>query len=217
MVFSVATMSANVNVATSITALKPVSEAFLGTAAAATAAMALRGGDATVAADAVLDLNRVRIRLEGLSSYGVISSLLMNATLGIFGMTREKIIKKEDSTVDRTVKTIFLSLVSLSIITGFYTTIVFTLLVLYSKTALGMANDDAFLKFFSQTAHARQTGFQSFIVSLVSFTASFCLSLIINYEGPIRWYASSLSALLAILSMVSWSKLISFGGEIVFS
>ena len=192
MLISVTAVKASMHVATQIATFKPVSEAVLGMSS--TVAMALRGGDtAAAAAETVFNLNRARIRLEGLSSYGLITSLLMNATLALFGMTRKKVITKEDNNVDRTAKTIFLFLVSVSIIAGFYTTIVFTLLVLYSKTALGMAKDTAFLEFFSQTANVRQTGFFSFIVSLVSFTVSFCLSIFINYEGPIRWYATSLA------------------------
>eukprot|EP00521_Asterionellopsis_glacialis_P018520 CAMPEP_0195293864 /NCGR_PEP_ID=MMETSP0707-20130614/13559_1 /TAXON_ID=33640 /ORGANISM="Asterionellopsis glacialis, Strain CCMP134" /LENGTH=216 /DNA_ID=CAMNT_0040354675 /DNA_START=87 /DNA_END=734 /DNA_ORIENTATION=- len=183
----------------------------LGTCTAASTSLLLgcRGGASAASQSTGFDLTRTGIRLEGLSSYGVISALLMNASLRVFSMTPRQITKgtsqnKNQHKVERYAEIMFLSFVALSILTGFYTTVVFTLLGLYSKTALGMGKDDAFVKFFIQTEAIRSLAFQSFIISLTSFTASFCLSLFLQYEGKLRWCASGSSAVLVAYGFLHW-------------
>lgn len=104
------------------------------TTAAAVAVSSLRGG---AGGEALLDINRVKIRLEGLSSYGVMTALLMNAGMRLYSSTPKNVEFGKSNRADNIAKLIFCASMVLSILTGAHTTIVFSMLGLYSKTALG--------------------------------------------------------------------------------
>jgi hypothetical protein len=158
----------------------------------------LRGGQATT-----VDLARTSIRLESLNSYAIIAALLLNATLKLYTMTP----KQTDSShhkLENIARLIFVLSAGLSMICGAYTTVVFSLLGLYSKTALGLGRDQVFLQFFAATAQVRQQGFNSFLTALLSFEVCFVASLLLNYDAKIRWWLLSLSSIVAILSWSHW-------------
>ena len=163
----------------------------------------LRGGGT-----AALDLTRIRLRLEGLHQYGLVAALLMNAALRIFSSTPKKIAPNEPR-VDRLAKIVFTVSVSLCVVLGSYTSIVFALLGLYCKRALGMGNDAAFLNFFEATTGIRETGFDSFLGMLLCFKLSFLLSLFLTYEGnpKLRWWISSLVLLVDLFAWWNWSRI----------
>jgi hypothetical protein len=91
------------------------------------------------------------IRLEGLSSYVVISALLMNAALHVFSATSKKLDSSSSSKIsfgggnaNNTANVNFVVSVIAFVVAGSYATVVFSLLGLYSsKTALGMGLDAA--------------------------------------------------------------------------
>ena len=138
----------------------------------------------------------------------------MNAALRLFSSTPKKL---NDDRVDNYAKVLFVAAVGSSIVAGAYTTVVFSLLGLYSKSALGLGKDLAFVQFFDATAGIRKTAFDCFIISLLSFKASFVLSLFLNYEGKVRWWSSGIAAFLAVLSIYSWSRIMVVAGNLLFS
>lgn len=175
----------------------------------------LRGGSTTTGtASTSLDLNRVRIRLEGLSSYGVVTALMMNASLRLFASTPKKL--KDGDKVDNVAKILFAILISISIMSGAYTTVVFSMLSLYSKSALGLGKDDAYVDFMAETAQIRTSAFDSFLVCLVTVTASVVLSLFLNYDEELRWYASGVALAAALFSWWQWSNILSIAGRLLF-
>ena len=56
---------------------------------------------------------------------------------------------------------------------GVFTAILFQLLTIYGKTALGMGNDGGYIAFKSASRMFRIWGFRSFLVEMTAFVVSF--------------------------------------------
>jgi len=134
----------------------------------------MRGGDLQMRIDA-FDLGRERIRLEAMSSYGVMTALIMGAALRLYSHVSPP--KNSDTKrFDTSSYIIFLISCSICVLSGAYTTLTFSLLSIYSKTALGMANDTAYLQFLEKTSIYRKIGFETFSrESLVLFSILPCV------------------------------------------
>lgn len=179
---------------------------------------AVAGGDAAAAVPVILQMDRVRIRLDGLSCYGVICSLLMNAALRLYSATPKKLDNPHPSfTRTDIIKIIFMVSTVISISAGSYTTVVFTLLGLYAKTAIGLGRDAPFLEFFELTAGYRKLAFDAFVVSLVAFQMSFVTSLYLNYDKKLRWWSSGLASVLALFCFWQWWMIIKIASRLLFS
>jgi hypothetical protein len=122
------------------------------------------------ASHTITNLQRVNIRLEGLGPYAVVSTLMLNGGLRLFSMYRE-----EPDPVNQRINLLFLALLVASILSSFLTAVVFTMISIHSKAAIGMGKDYAFEKYFAQTAADRTVGFRSLQVALVSFLGAFVL------------------------------------------
>ena len=177
---------------------------------ATTVALTMRGGQV----EPLYDLTRVRIRLEGLHSYEVVTALFMNAALRLFSSTPKTLKAGEKS--ENIAKILFTIAIGCSVIAGAYTTVVFTLLGLYSKSAIGLGKDLAFVEFFDATARTRKSAFDGFILTLLSFELSFVLSLFLNYKGVLRWCASGTAALAVLASWWSWNHIMGIAGRLLF-
>jgi hypothetical protein len=183
------------------------------------------GGEDVTAAN--FDIDRVRMRLDGLNSYAVISTLTMNACLGLYFKTpKQQIDIGSDSWSEKLAKIIFLLSTITSIVAASYTTVVFTLLGLYSKTALGLTSDHGpFVEFFAQTAIFRQVAFTAFCMSLVAFQTCFITSLFLSHDVDhknnnksfsLRWYATGLASVLSIFCFWQWGLIINLAGRLLF-
>jgi hypothetical protein len=170
----------------------------------------LRGGQATT-----VDLARTSIRLDSINSYAIITALLLNATLRLYSMTPKQMDSNHHN-LENIARLLFVLSAGLSMICGTYTTVVFSLLGLYSKTALGMGQDQAFLQFFAATDQIRKRGFDSFLLALLSFEVCFVASLFLNYDGKIRWWLLSLSSIVAIISWSHWQSIVAIAGNLLF-
>jgi hypothetical protein len=180
-------------------------------APALSSALVVRGGEAALQG---FDLGRTQIRLESISSYGVITALLLNAALQLYSSTPKRLEKGQS--MENYTKIVFVLSVGLSIICGTYTTVVFSLMGLYSKTALGLGKDAAFLEFFEATIHIRQRAFHSFLIALLSFEVCFVSSLFLNYDGKVRWWTVGVASLGAIISWLQWQSIMSIAGNLLF-
>jgi len=168
------------------------------------------------AAKHALDLVRVKTRLDGLHSYGVIAALMMNASLRLYSSTPKR---TDDGGIsfENVIKFLFTMSMMLSVISGSYTTIVFALLGLYSKRALGMGMDEKFVKFFDATHDIRESGFDAFVMCLATFKISFCLSLFLNYRGKFRWVILAVASILSCFAWYKWSTIMSLANTILFA
>lgn len=179
------------------------------------ASIALRGGEIFAKhADSVLDISRVRMRLEGLASYATLCALLANGCLRLYSS-----VKAQDKTADvkkQRAYDAFYFFIVISILSGSYTTVVFTLLALFSKTALGRGYDKEFLKFWSATTGLRESGLEAFLAALVCFEFAFILSLYLRTEGRRRKMLVLLACCLAAFSFARWFQIMRLVSTLLF-
>ena len=187
----------------------------------------------------IFDMERMKIRLDGLSQYAVICALLLNVCLNIHFNTM-KYLDNNVSPVQREVRQkgssiilyylsqfhyrgmkmvefVFILSSVFSIVSSAYTAVVFTLLGLYSKAALGMGCDTNFLLFFNSTQKWRESAFDAFFISLMNFEISFLSSLIIAYKGQYRLFIIAVTALCLSYSFYHWVSIITIAGRLLYS
>ena len=157
--------------------------------------------------DPPFNLDRTKIRLDGLGGYASVSALLLNAALRLFSSTPKTLDQRK---WENAVKIFFVALVSATVIFGTYTTMVFSLLSLYSKTALGMGLDKEYVEFFKSTAEIRKSGFLSFVGCVLAFNLSYVVSLYLTYEGSIRYYITSISAVVMAVCIQNWFLIVQY-------
>jgi len=178
----------------------------------------VRGGGEFFARKASsLDISRVRMRLEGLMAYATLCALLANGCLRLYSAV--KLPKREQEMADKTKRTAydaFYLFIVISILSGSYTTVVFTLLALYSKTALGRGYDAQFLEFWAATAGLRESGFEAFLYSLVCFELAFILSLFLRTEGRRRKILVLLACTISLFSFSNWYRIMRLAAQFLF-
>jgi hypothetical protein len=163
-----------------------------------------------------IDVERMKTRLEGLSSYGVVSALLMSATLSLIESTNVDLSDETNQRVYNVFKIVFTASAILSVVAGVYTTVVFSLLELYAKTALGMGQDEPLIEFFVDTTAYRKTAFFAFLLSLISFETCFVSWLFLKYTGILQWLAVYLAVMGVAISFWHWSIIIDIAGKLLF-
>jgi hypothetical protein len=178
--------------------------------------ISLRGGQAAAEEVSVLglDLARTTMRLDSINTYSIITALLLQAALRLYADT-PKDIEECKTRREKWATIVFVISAGVSIICGAYTCVVFSLVGLYSKSALGMGLDGRFLEFFAATAMVRKRAFDSFLVCLLSFEFCFTISLLLNYDGNIRWWACGIATLAAIFSVMHWQSIITLAGRLL--
>lgn len=173
--------------------------------------------------DAVFDIGLAKTRLEGLA-YSTVTSLLMNAALRLFSATPKKLEPvPKDAVEARTVrlnnglKVAFGLCMSVCVALGAYTTTMFALMAIYSKTALGMGLKGEFTQFFNEMAPYRGWGFQAFTYTILTYNISWVLSLILNYEGRLRWFMASPAMVVGLVGLYHYNSIMGIAGSIIFS
>eukprot|EP00980_Cylindrotheca_fusiformis_P003963 scaffold871_cov130-Cylindrotheca_fusiformis.AAC.40 len=180
----------------------------------------------------MLDLSRISMRLEGLQVYATLAALLTNACLELY-CSNIRVPKEQEQEVDekkgsgggdekqKTRKLNwsvegFFACTAVSVLLGSYTTIVFGLLSILSKTALGRGLDVEFMEFWAQSAGIRSSAFESFLGSLICFELSFIMSLFLKLKGRRRKYLVGLASLMFLLSLRRWVSLLRLASKLLF-
>ena len=122
-----------------------------------------------------VDLTRVRVRLEGYTSYSVVSALIMNAALRVLTSTAVEI--KPQTWKTRVAQSAFLIFITISVLCGAYTTVNFALVSVYAKTAIGIGLDEQCATLLKLTQPYRAMAFRSFVGCLSSFCFAFPLAI----------------------------------------
>lgn len=171
----------------------------------------------TGAGSKVMDISRVKMRLEGLMVYGTISALLMNASLRLASLTprNQKALGQNATKYEVMAMDAFTLCTIVSVLSGSYTTVIFSMLALYSKRALGQGLDSRFLEFFAATEDLRESGFRSFIYSLISFETALLLSLYLNHKGKRRWTMVGFAFVISAISLLRWTGVMRLAGKIL--
>ena len=171
-----------------------------------------------------MDLTRVRVRLEGYSSYSVVSALIMNAALRLVTSTDLNLGDSElPIWLDKCLQATFLLSISTAVLGGSYCTVVFALCSAYAKTAIGLSLDDRCEVFLRMTHIYRLAAFRAFLAMLASFSISFPLSLFFRARGTskwiqrIRWIILVTGVCLTLAMMSDWMTIISLATDHIYN
>jgi hypothetical protein len=124
------------------------------------------------AADNEMALARTTVRLDGLEVYAVVSALTCATLYQCFESFNGDdwgMLFNERRFIELFADAIFLLSSATGILAGLHSTLVFSLMTMYGRTAIGMGQDEAFITFFKKTGSQRFRGFQTFLWSLYAF------------------------------------------------
>jgi len=126
----------------------------------------------TGSTDGMQALDRACVRLDGIEVYAIVSALTCATAINCFDNYQPTPL--EDIVEQRAVFTLLSEMFyylsgALGMMTGLHATLIFSLVTMYGRTALGIDRDDAFNDFFANTGPARFNGFWSFKLSLYCF------------------------------------------------
>lgn len=147
-------------------------------------------------------LERQLIRLEGLEPYVLVS--VLTATASYSTITSAEFIT--DGVIDWTGAGLLASALG-STLCGLYSTIIFSLSILYGKTALGMDREATYFYFLDKTAVKRVRGFQAFSLSLLLFCTSILLLSIDKLPEEFRIPACIVASGFVTFGFSEWSDI----------
>lgn len=148
------------------------------------------------------ELDRVKMRVDGLGTYAVVSALVVNMGIRLVSAISEDALRR----IWLPLGCFYCGSLALCVLSGVYATVVFTLTKMYSKTAMGLHRDAAFIEFFKSTAIYRQLGFVAFCTSLACFAFAFVTSFLIRVRGM-----QGLAGF-CVGSVVVWKGMVDFYG-----
>jgi hypothetical protein len=148
-----------------------------------------------------INLDRTQYRLEGIAHYGSIAAMFMNAALVVMYTVPKNFDERKTENAAKYAAT---ALVCVAVVSGTYTTMVFSLLSLYSKTFLGMGKDQEFLDFFEKTGDIRDGAYFAFLAAIVSFNLSFVVMLYLHTEGKVRIWLTTGALILLAMCAQNW-------------
>ena len=115
-----------------------------------------------------MDLEREKTKMESFDCYILVSVLTATASFSTL-QAFEPLDDVRDSWINHSLLILTQISAGMSTICGLYATVVFSLTVLYAKSAIGMNRDHMYQYFLKQTAVVRVRGFRAFSASLLSF------------------------------------------------
>lgn len=133
-------------------------------------------------ADEAIDLERTCVRMDGLEVYAVVSALTVATSLSVAEAYRHDSdargwvdMYQDGQHVELLCRSIFLMCSAASALLGLHATLVFSLITMYGRTAVGVDNMPAFRAFYDGTAGQRFRGFRAFLFSIYAFLAQIVL------------------------------------------
>ena len=118
---------------------------------------------------------------------------------------------------ENTIRLVYSMLTSITVALGCYTTIVFTMMGIYSKTALGMGLVENYVNFFNSCAKFRVLGFYAFMGTLMTFSVGWVLALILCHEGEMKWYVAIPPSIITLLATLHFKEIFNLAGTLIFS
>lgn len=207
-------------------------------------ALLVRGGGDNASLQAIPNIDRTLIRLDAVNTYPVIAAFLMSITIDVSHETPKEIKpfprdgtkRVKAGVLIHNVLTVLYSILStLTVSTFAYSIIVFTIIIIYSKNALGEGNDEAFLEFYNATMTYREyytdsssaikthidfdegiRAFRAFFHGVIGTCFSNTLSKWLRYRGIIRWIETSLMFVLSCFTALQLESIIELATDLVF-
>jgi len=180
----------------------------------------IRGGGA------VIDFDRSLVRLDAFSTYPVVAAILMSAMLDMNSDT-PKVIKKIPDDADKSTAMqikienaatcLFAFICMFSIASAAYSVGVFSLVVIYSKTALGLGLDGPFSTFLAASTALRASAFRSTLSVMIGFLFSLSLSTFLREKGIIRWLESVPTFIISVLALVRFKYIMNLATTLIYS
>jgi len=166
----------------------------------------LRGGAAAVAKTGAVSLSREGLKLQSMAQYSTITALVMNASLRLFTSQKFNIQVDADGKRPRMIcvlESIFTASTTLCIVCGTFTAVLFNILGIYSKEALGVGCEEGYVAFQHATAIYRKWGFRTFLLTCLSFVTSFLISVVekTSNEDTVGQAILLMSILLALVGV----------------
>lgn len=124
---------------------------------------------------------------------------------------------RRSAQLENCIRLLYFISTSISVALGTYTTIIFTLMSIYSKTALGMGLQEKYLEFFNACAKFRVHGFHAFMGSLMSFSFGWTLALFLCVEGDMKWWVAAPAALFTIVGYLHYREIFHLATTLIFS
>ena len=112
-------------------------------------------------------MERNTVRLDGIEVYAVVSALTVASSIAC--LDSYEVTSKSDTIMGKLFDVCFVISNSLGILSALHSTLVFSLVTMYGRTAVGLGRDLAFSSFFQATGVQRYRGFQTFLWSLYAF------------------------------------------------
>jgi len=131
-----------------------------------------------------ITIDRAAIRLDGIEVYAMVSALTIATSVSLFDLHRgEKLNWLDDLFQNGEYVSLITGVCVLcasvsTILLGLHATLIFSLMTMYGRTAVGLGNDDGYSEFFQKTAHIRYGSFRSFHWSLYSFLVQVILTML---------------------------------------
>ena len=172
-------------------------------------------------ADGLQELDRATVRLDGIEVYAIVSALTCATSISCFDNfepTSIDIIMEEYAVFTFLADLCYFGSAALGMMTGLHATLIFSLVTMYGRTALGINRDDAFNQFFSNTGGARFSGFKSFKLSLYCFMTQ--LSFLIQKKfvfTPLRPLVLLITGYLAYNHMYKDSEAVLAAASVIYS
>jgi len=178
----------------------------------------LRGG----AIEAVFDLGRENLKLQSMATYSTITALVMNASLRLYTSQKFEIDVDEHGNRPKRVKTmesVFTASTILCIVSGMFTAVLFNILGIYSREALGMGNESGYMAFTAATAIYRKWGFRAFLTTCLSFVTSFVLSIVekTSNEDRVGQYILIASIILLMFSVYHLQTVLALATKLIYT
>jgi len=128
-----------------------------------------------------VDLDREITRLESFEAYVLVSVLTASASFAVL----HDMELNSDTVLNGCYSMFLVCVYGISAIAGLHATVVFSLCLLYGKTALGMNKDSAYQSFIANVASQRMRAFQTLKASLSLFGLQIVLAMI--HKAPEQW------------------------------
>ena len=123
---------------------------------------------------------------------------------------------------------VYTVLLTLSFLSGMYATVVFALVGVYAKAALGRDMDETCLKFLEATHHQRQNAYRCFLVSIITVTLAYPLAMMVRTKPReelrgLPWVRGARVGLfwatlaLALFSMHEWLSINRIASLLIYS
>jgi len=126
------------------------------------------------------NFERHQVRLDGIEVYAVIAALNLASSIACLDTYGERSSPSSNQTLFEMIfDACFTISNALGILAGIHATLIFSMVTMYGRTAIGLDRDRAFHTFLAATGEQRLKGFHSFTLSLYCFLVQ-CIFMIVN-------------------------------------